>query len=93
MKLLAITLPSPVRGYRNFPDHIDIGSLPPPFREWTVSVKGAMVRLVSPPGWQINGGKEGRLRRVVEIARERCTLQWEAEENELDDNNDSRKTK
>ena len=85
MKLLSITLPEPPRGYRNFPAHIDVAAFPAPFREWTVSVKGAMVRLVSPPGWQVNGGKEGRLRRVVEIARERCTLQWEAEENELDE--------
>ena len=85
MKLLSITLPESPRGYRNFPQHIDVSAIPAPFRDWTVQVKGAMVRLVSPPGWQVNGGKEGRLRRVVEIARERCTLQYEAEENELDE--------
>jgi hypothetical protein len=89
VKLLSITLPETPRGLRGFPDHIDLTgatpNLPSLYREWTVAVKGPQVRLVSPPGWQRDGNRQGKERWIIEYARERCSLQWSATDGELEE--------
>ena len=79
IKLTAITLPSlPVLG------SLGVVTLADPnarMRGWHISIRGPAVCLVSPPGWALNRPLESLdktgPRRVFELPRAMCVLQWE----------------
>lgn len=46
------------------------------FADWSLSVRGPSVFLVSPAGWRPGQVPEGAERTVFEIPRSHCHLQW-----------------
>jgi hypothetical protein len=58
-----------------------------PFKDWRVHVKGARVFLCSPRGWSPGQGSTRDVvspRRMFDIPREACVIQWEGTEGDLE---------
>lgn len=83
MRLIAIQLPSLPAGLGS-PGNVRVDDPPHVLRGWKISVRGAAVFLISPAGWRkpgdvlVNLDPKGE-RRVFEIPRSDCVLQWEGD--------------
>jgi len=83
MRLIAIQLPSLPAGLGS-PGNVRVDDPPHVLRGWKVRVRGPAVFLVSPAGWKKPGDVLVTLdakgpRRVFEVARGECCLQWEGD--------------
>lgn len=54
----------------------------PAWAGWTVTVRGPLVYIVSPPGWQPGKAAEGTKRQVAQLAASQCLIEYEIDEGE-----------
>ena len=83
IKLVAITLP-PLPGTLGALSTVTCDNPNPKVKAWRVAVRGPAVFLVSPPGWvagkALHEYDEKGPRRVIEVPRTECVLQWETDD-------------